>query len=250
MRYGFGDNWFDYASGVGDDQLSSADVGLRKLIPTELNPKGKTLLDIGSGSGLHAVAASRMGFGVTATDYDQNSVLTTRAMASRFDAQIDSFRDDILNTNLTGSFDVVYSWGVLHHTGDMRRAIANAARLVKPGGTFIIAIYLKTPLCGFWKVEKRIYSWLPKGLQSVIAYGFRGFAIAIGAVPLREQRVRGMDWFHDARDWLGGYPYESASPEQVADLVGPGFELMQSFNTKAGSGILGSGCGEYVFRRR
>jgi 2-polyprenyl-6-hydroxyphenyl methylase/3-demethylubiquinone-9 3-methyltransferase len=172
-------------------------------------------------------------------------------MASRFSAQIDSFRDDILNTNLTGSYDVVYSWGALHHTGDMRRAIANAARLVKGDGTFIIAIYLKTPLCGFWKVEKRIYSWLPKGLQSIIAYGFHGFSVAIGAVPRKEKgnRVRGMDWFHDARDWLGGYPYESASPQQVAALVGPDFEPVQSFNTRAGSGVVGSGCGEYVFRR-
>jgi 2-polyprenyl-6-hydroxyphenyl methylase/3-demethylubiquinone-9 3-methyltransferase len=234
---------------VGDDQLSSADAGLRKLIPRDLNPEGKTFLDIGSGSGLHAVAASHMGFDVTATDYDQNSVMTTRAMASRFSAQIDSFQDDILNTNLTGSYDVVYSWGVLHHTGDMRKAIINAARLVKSGGTFIIAIYLKTPLCGFWKVEKRIYSWLPKGLQSVIAYGFHEFSVAIGAVPRRDKRVRGMDWFHDARDWLGGFPYESASPEQVAALVGSDFELMQSFNTRAGSGVVGSGCGEYVFRR-
>lgn len=252
VRYGFGDNWSDYASGVGGDQLSSADVGLRNLLPGELNPEGKAFLDIGSGSGLHAVAAARMGFSVTATDYDQNSVLTTKAVASRFGAQIDSFQDDILNTNLTGSYDVVYSWGVLHHTGDMRKAIVNAARLVKPGGTFIIAIYLKTPLCGFWKVEKRVYSQLPKAIQSIMAYGLHGLAIAIRAVLRREEgeRVRGMDWFHDARDWLGGYPYESASPEQVAAMVGPDFELMQSFNTKAGSGILGSGCGEYVFRRR
>ncbi|CAN7220441.1 class I SAM-dependent methyltransferase [Devosia sp. LjRoot16] len=250
VRYGFGDNWSDYAAAVGSDQLSGADAGLSKLLPGDLRPEGKTFLDIGSGSGLHAVAASRMGFEVTATDYDENSVLTTRAVASRFGAKVDAFRDDILNTKLTHGYDVVYSWGVLHHTGDMKRAIANAASLVRPGGTFIIAIYLKTPLCGFWKVEKRVYSRLPKSLQSVVAHCFHAFAVAIGGAARQDKRERGMDWFHDARDWLGGYPYESASPETVSTLVGTDFELTRSFNTKAGRGILGSGCAEYVFRRR
>ena len=63
-----------------------------------------------------------------------------------------------------------------------------------------------------------------------------------------------MSFFHDVHDWLGGYPYESVSrDETVAILNDLGFFHVRSFvkkNMIARSGILGSGCDEYVFKRR
>ena len=249
-RFSFGRNWADYASQIGEKELIAAVDALSKLLPAAFDPAGKSFLDIGAGSGLHSVAAHRMGFNpITATDYDDDSVATTKATAAKFNAGIDVFRDDILSSKLAGQWDVVYSWGVLHHTGSMAQAIRYASEYVKPRGLFIIAIYLKTPLCGFWKIEKQIYSRMPSAIQYGAAYAFRGLAYALKAVDTDVEKQRGMNWFNDAKDWLGGYPYESASPNETLEMIGREFSLLQSFNTKPGPGILGSGCAEYVLQR-
>lgn len=248
IRFQFGQNWAEYSKNIGDDELRQAVVGVHKLLPDDLDAAGKSFLDIGSGSGLHAVAAHHLGFSsVTATDYDGNSVSTTKVNAARFNAPIEAFQDDILNSGLAGTYDVVYSWGVLHHTGNMRRAVANARNLVAPGGTFIVALYLQTQFCGMWRNVKRMYSAGGPTRQKLMAAAY------IQALRLRglerAERGRGMNFRHDAIDWLGGYPYESASPEVVAKLVGNHFQLLKSFNTVAARGLFGNGCGEYVFKR-
>jgi 2-polyprenyl-6-hydroxyphenyl methylase/3-demethylubiquinone-9 3-methyltransferase len=248
VRFEFGQNWAEYSKQIGDEELRQAITGVKKLLPDDLDPAGKSFLDIGSGSGLHAVAAHRLGFAsITATDYDANSVSTTKANVARFNATVDAFKDDILNSKLAGSYDVVYSWGVLHHTGDMATAVANARNLVAPGGTFIVALYLQTQFCGMWRRIKRMYSSGGPLRQKLMATAY------IQALRLRglerAHRGRGMDFRHDAIDWLGGYPYESASPELAAKLVGRDFRLLKSFNTVAARGLFGNGCGEYVFRR-
>ena len=75
---------------------------------------------------------------------------------SIFDPQIESM----------GSFDFVYSWGVLHHTGDMYRALRGAAGRVAPGGRFLFALYRRTPLCWLWKLEKRWYAGASPAAQA------------------------------------------------------------------------------------
>ncbi|MFU0507712.1 class I SAM-dependent methyltransferase [Pseudaminobacter sp. NGMCC 1.201702] len=250
IRYDFGEQWDEYARRATDEDLITAQNALAELIPVGFSPQGKSFLDIGCGSGMHSVAAARHGFlAVTAVDYYDGSVRATKWMAARSGTQVTAFRDDILNTKITGHFDVVYSWGVLHHTGNMLAAINNAKALVAPGGLFIISIYLKTPLCEFWKVEKRIYAMLPRFMQAGIDYAFRGLSIALKAVDKKQEKERGMDWQVGVRDWLGGYPYESATPEEVAKMVGNGFALDASYHTESGPGILGTRCAEYVFRR-
>ena len=76
-----------------------------------------------------------------------------------------------------------------------------------------------------------------------------------GTDPIRYirdyQRSRGMSWWHDCIDWLGGYPYKSASSEEVIGFLElRGFRLVAAFNTASPLGLLGSGCAEYVFQRR
>jgi 2-polyprenyl-6-hydroxyphenyl methylase/3-demethylubiquinone-9 3-methyltransferase len=249
VRYDFGEQWDEYAQRATDDDLAASKHALSELIPAGFRPEGKTFLDIGCGSGMHSVAAAKLGFSVTATDYYEGSVRATQRMAQRTGVQLNSFQDDILNTKLSGTFDVVYSWGVLHHTGNMAAAIDNAKALVVPGGIFIISIYLKTPLCGFWKVEKRIYTLLPRFVQTGLDYAFRGFAIALKAVDAKADKERGMDWRVGVKDWLGGYPYESATPAEVTAMVGDGFSLIGSHHTQSGHGILGTRCAEYIFKR-
>ncbi|MDB5582493.1 MAG: class SAM-dependent methyltransferase [Bradyrhizobium sp.] len=259
-HFEFGRNWQSYATSVDRNRIDQAVVALRKLFPEGLS--GKSFLDIGCGSGIHALAAFELGAAsVTALDLDEFSVATTRAMLSahapnrEWTVRIASVFD--LSPDATGTFDVVYSWGVLHHTGAMWRAIETSSRLVKPGGLYAIAIYTKTPRCDFWRKEKLFYSKSPRFVQAAIrlAYmtAFLGFLPATGWDPVgfvrNYKRDRGMNWSHNVHDWLGGYPYESASaPEMREKLVALGLTEVRSFEIDAGSGIWSAGCSEYVYR--
>jgi 2-polyprenyl-6-hydroxyphenyl methylase/3-demethylubiquinone-9 3-methyltransferase len=253
VRFGFGRNWSEFSKQVVEADVSLAVDGMNKLLPASFSASGKSFLDIGSGSGLHSVAASRIGFGpIVATDYDPDSTATTRNNAARFGANIAARQDDILNSNLDGSFDVVYSWGVLHHTGNMAKAIANAASLVAPGGLFIIAIYYRTPFCGMWTAIKRTYCQSPAWLQKAMVNLYYALVVAkrfVTGQAMSSYDERGMDRYYDVIDWMGGYPYESADAGEVEKMVGPGFSLLKSFGTQRRLGLFGTACAEYVFRR-
>jgi 2-polyprenyl-6-hydroxyphenyl methylase/3-demethylubiquinone-9 3-methyltransferase len=260
-HFEFGENWKNYSKTVDQKRIDSAIEGVRKLFPDGLT--GKTFLDIGCGSGLHSLAALSLGAAsVTAIDIDENSVATTRelltkyAPGSRWTAQISSVFEASPDT--LGKFDVVYSWGVLHHTGDMWRAIECAARFVNPGGQFAIAIYSATACDPMWKVEKKLYSRASRPIQwSVRRLYMAAFLAAktlLGVNPISYVRnyskTRGMNFSHDAHDWLGGYPYETATAIEIRDRIGKmGFTEDRSFLVPANSGLFGSGCNEYVFQR-
>jgi 2-polyprenyl-6-hydroxyphenyl methylase/3-demethylubiquinone-9 3-methyltransferase len=260
-HFEFGENWRDYAKSIDQKRIDAAILGVRKLFPDGL--AGKTFLDIGCGSGLHSLAALSLGAAsVTATDIDENSVSTTRDLLTKYapdakwTASVASVFD--LSPAKTGMFDVVYSWGVLHHTGDMWRAIEHAAALVKPGGLYAIAIYTKTPRCGFWKKEKKFYKSSPKFVQAILRLiymsAFLGFLPVTGWDPIgfvrNYKRDRGMNWSHDVHDWLGGYPYESASSQEVhSKLSGLGLSKVRSFEIDPEHGLWGAGCSEYVSAR-
>ena len=153
----------------------------------------------------------------------------------------------------------MHSWGVLHHTGAMWQAIERASALVRPGGLFVVALYRKTPMCGFWRAEKRLYAHGSPAVQAAIGAIYKSlFALGMvvkGRNPMRYIREyparRGMRWRHDVHDWLGGYPYESVTQAELADFLSPrGFKLRRQFVSPPGSGLMGSGCDEYVWERR
>lgn len=262
-HFAFGENWADFSASIDQDRIDQAAADLTRLLPAE-ELAGKSFLDIGSGSGLSSLAALRAGAAsVTALDIDPNSVATTKATLSRYaaDAQWTARQESVfeLSPERIGTFDVVYSWGVLHHTGDMWRAIRIAASLVAPGGCFVLAIYAKSPVCPAWKVEKRLYTALPRWLQPVIRGPFTAAYLAgiaaTGRNPLdyvRNYRSnRGMSFHHDIHDWLGGYPYESASPREILSFLEPlGFSPLRSFVKPApAAGLLGCPCNEFLLTR-
>lgn len=256
-HFDFGKNWAEYSEHIDERRLGAAMDSLRQLVP-EIS--GKTLLDIGSGSGLFSAAALRLGAKhVHAMDIDEDSVATTRrvleahAQGGSWTVQQRSVFD--LSPEHIGQFDIVYSWGVLHHTGDMWRAIERASRMVAPGGIFVFALYHKTPLCGVWRLEKRGYMRAPPAVQKAArrAYEllFRIARFAYGRGFSDVEMDRGMHFEHDVHDWMGGYPYESTSPDEVFKKMDAlGFERVVELPVKVHlAGLFGTGCSEYVYRR-
>jgi 2-polyprenyl-6-hydroxyphenyl methylase/3-demethylubiquinone-9 3-methyltransferase len=261
-HFEFGKNWASYAKLITESQIDIAVVDLQRLLGGRLD--GKRFLDIGCGSGLHSLAALRLGASeVVAVDIDPDSVETTREVL-RAHASEDSWRTlkmsvFDLDPKALGEFDVVYSWGVLHHTGDMCRALALAGSMVCSGGHFAFALYRRTLFCWFWKAEKRWYADAnPRAQKAARAVYLALFRLAC---PLRLRSYkryvakyraqRGMDFFHDVHDWMGGWPYESILPRQVDRLMlASGFKLARSF-ARAGFvvGVFGSGCDEYLYSK-
>ena len=261
-HFAFGENWASYAQGVGEAQLGWSMRCMQNLLGPD-GVRGRTVIDVGCGSGLHSAAALRLGAAaVVAIDRDPRSVATTKAVLQRLGPQgaVYNVREaDILAPEAVAEarFDIVYSWGVLHHTGAMHAAIARAAALAKTGGVFAFALYRKTWLCPLWKIEKRLYSRAAPSAQRLIRSAYVGLyrlrALATGQdfARFREDypRQRGMDFAHDVHDWLGGYPYESiAAPEVEALMTSLGFQHVRSNVTPKHIGFFGSGCDEYVYR--
>lgn len=261
-HFAFGENWASYSKLIDEPQIEKALAGLTKLIPSG-DFKGRSFLDIGCGSGIHALAAARLGAArVVGVDIDPNSAATASKILSDRKLDTNWKIENISVFDLTpaqfGTFDIVYSWGVLHHTGDMWEALNKAARLVAPGGVLAVALYRETYLDRFWRLEKRFYTHAPKSVQNLINRGFiAAFRIA-GAIA-RQQPFsnyvenykcrRGMDFEHDVRDWLGGYPYESVlAPEVDRRLTELGFLAERVFARTKSFGVFGSGCDEYVYR--
>lgn len=261
-HFAFGKNWKCYAATIDEPRIQAAMEKMRVLLGKQ-SLDDLSFIDVGCGSGIHSLAALRLGAGsVTAFDFDPVSVqtcrdlLSARAPSSNWTCRQGNVFE--LPSEWNQSFDIVYSWGVLHHTGDMWTAIRKAAALIAPGGIFAVALYLKTPLCGWWKSEKRIYSRLPAALQFPILAAFSALDLLRvtirGQNPISHvktyQKKRGMNFWHDEHDWLGGYPYESASVQEVVLFMEKlGLTLVHSFRTESSLGLTGTGCSEYLFKK-
>ncbi len=268
-HFRFGENWSAFAREIDAGRIGQAERDLARLLGRE-TLSGLRFLDIGSGSGLHSLAALMLGASeVVAVDLDADSVATTRSLLARF-APNDKWKADRrsifeMHPQEFGTFDIVYSWGVLHHTGAMFEAIEKAAALVNGSGELCLALYGRTWLCGFWRVEKRFYSRAPGWLQRALQRVFMAYywllqslkALARGRrFDLRReidayQQRRGMSARTDVHDWLGGYPYESVAPDVLrAFMANCGFVERRSFiRPGVRHGLFGSGCDEYVFVR-
>ncbi|HEX8173733.1 MAG TPA: class I SAM-dependent methyltransferase [Pyrinomonadaceae bacterium] len=264
-RFKFGENWSRFLSLLDDTRIAEAEKSLRNMLGVE-NLEGLMFLDIGSGSGLFSLAARRLGARVHSFDFDPQSVACTTELRRRFfpdDADWKVEEGSALDAGYVqslGKFDVVYSWGVLHHTGQMWRALENAQTAVTPGGKLFIAIYNDTgSQAARWKWIKRTYNNLPRPLRlpftlAVIAPD-EIKAMLRSAVTLKPQKYiqswtryesnRGMNRWRDIVDWVGGYPYEVATPEEIFDFYRErGFSLV-----KLRCGHVGLGCNEFVFEK-
>lgn len=260
--FDFGENWLDYSTRVLTPAL--ADEARRGFAATLAGVPldGRAFLDIGFGQGLALLCAAEAGarpvgldINPTCADAFRNSATCFPAVdANAIPLRIGSILDPAVTDGLRalgpeGGYDVVHSWGVLHHTGDMRGALAAATALVRPGGHLVVALYNRHWSSPGWTVVKRAYNAAPPparramvaALTPVIRLAKR---LATGQPAARTER--GMDFMVDVVDWVGGHPYEYASRDEVAALAAPlGLELVRTVPPR-----VPTGCNEFVFVRR
>ena len=253
QRYAFGNNWRRFLSSLNDKRIEDAQKSLVSMLGVD-DLSGKSFLDIGSGSGLFSLAARRLGAKVVSFDYDPDSVLCTKTLKDHFflnDPDWTIEEGSILDGKYIeqlGKFDVVYSWGVLHHTGSMWEACENAHKLVKPHGLLFIAIYNSQPAASkYWLFIKRFYNknrWArPILIAMHIIYPMGPSFLA--RKLMRRKTNRGMNIWRDLFDWLGGYPFEVAKPEEIFQFYQ--IRNYRLFKLKTVGGRLG--CNEYVFNK-
>jgi 2-polyprenyl-3-methyl-5-hydroxy-6-metoxy-1,4-benzoquinol methylase len=263
-RFAFGENWARFLDVLDDERIAEAERSLREALGSI---EGHSFLDLGCGSGLFSLAAMRLGAArVHSTDYDPASVACAAELRRRYFPSATNWtvaHGDALDRAgmaALGTFDVVYSWGVLHHTGDMDRALGHAAAAVAPGGRLFISIYNdQGPRSRFWTLVKRTYNRLPAPLRTPFAVAVMAPREALSALrwivalrPMnyvrswtRYKSTRGMSRWHDLIDWVGGYPFEVARPEEIFERTRRDGFVLEKLRTCGG----GLGCNEFVFVR-
>ena len=169
-RFDFGANWTRFLAVIDDDRIAQAESSLKQMLRIE-RLDGQRFLDIGSGSGLFSLAARRLGASVHSFDLDPQSVACTQELKRRYcpeDSEWHIERGSALDRDYLeglGQFDIVYSWGVLHHTGAMWLALEHAIGRVRPAGGS----------CSSLSTMTRGGSRMPGGLSSDFTTGCLGF---------------------------------------------------------------------------
>jgi len=264
-RFEFGKNWSRFLTILDQERIDQAIQSLRSMLEVE-DLHGKSFLDIGCGSGLFSLAARSLGARVHSFDFDPQSVACAFELKRRYLPEDESWsiaEASVLDSsyiNSLGEFDVVYSWGVLHHTGQLWQALEHAHRPVAPGGKLFIALYNDAgSQSARWKWLKKTYNSLPAVLRAPFAVlvmvpeNLKEATRAVLTLQVgsfirtwtRPSGRRGMSRWRDLIDWVGGYPYEVSTPDEIFDFFhARGFVL-----TKLHCGKVGLGCNEFVFEK-
>ncbi len=263
FRFKFGENWAHFLTILDEGRIQRAEESLRRMFAVS-SLEGRSFLDIGSGSGLFSLAARRLGARVCSFDYDEQCVSCTQELKVRYFPSDEDWRIekgsalDRKYVASLGKFDIVYSWGVLHHTGAMWRALENASLPIHEGGSLCVAIYNdqgRRSRC--WAEIKRLYNRLPSPLRFLVLgpafaamWGPAALVDIMDGQPFRSWKgkplARGMSPWRDTIDWVGGYPFEVATPDKIFHFYhSRGFSLEAM--TTCGRG---HGCNEYLFRKR
>lgn len=261
LRFKFGKNWAGYlkradlplAAESSRSDLCSF-LGLTSL-------EGLSFIDFGCGSGLHSLAALELGAEkVISVDLDPEAIACTEALKEKssfkekWEIKQGSLLDKAFIQSL-GQADVVYCWGVAHHTGQMWTGLEHLALLTQGGGSLWVAIYNKVEgRLGslYWQKVKRFYNSHSVVVKKIMEGGYLSYhffhLLIHGRNPWSVWRnyyfKRGMSWRTDLIDWLGGYPYEYASVAEIFHFFhAKKWELV---NIKTTNYL---GCNQFLFRK-
>ncbi|RJQ31193.1 class I SAM-dependent methyltransferase [Candidatus Parcubacteria bacterium] len=240
----FGKNWLRFLDTKNQEQRLAIAVDSIKTFMGVENLNGKVFIDAGCGSGFFSLAAWKLGAEVISFDLDPECVTCCEYYKKKYAFNPGNWtilKGSVLDRNFLATLpkgDVVYSYGVLHHTGNLKQAMENVETLVKDRGYLYIAIYNKVygrngSKC--WQKRKARYNRLPIFLQwlMVVKYLIRnGFIPEIlnGKNPLKEWQEykvkRGESKWVDAIDWVGAYPYEFLRPDEVFNFYKKNYDLV------------------------
>ncbi len=263
QTFDFGKNWAEFSKyALTPEKVAQARRDFYALMQgVEL--RGRSFLDLGFGQGLSLLIAASLGAQAVGCDINPacGEVLSRnrRFFPELSETAIPVFIGSLLDAEVIaalrrgspdpgGTYDIVHSWGVLHHTGDLARALATAADLVTPGGHLVLAIYNRHWTSPGWQVLKRVYNRSPDLAQRLlVAMSYLVIYLAklcvVRANPRKQ--MRGMDFYYNVVDWVGGYPYEYASGQEIIDLLQPGgFQLLRFIQAQ-----VPTGCNEFIFKK-
>jgi 2-polyprenyl-3-methyl-5-hydroxy-6-metoxy-1,4-benzoquinol methylase len=259
--FNFGKNWKNFLKNFKEISIEEAEKQLRFMLETD-NLDNKTFLDAGSGSGLHSLAALRLGAKVRSFDYNIQCVECNKYLKDKFAKQNTNWQIDEASVldekyiNEIGKFDIVYSWGVLHHTGNMWKAFDNLLNAVNDGGLCFVAIYNDQGINSVrWKRIKRLYcqGFFGRTIVKMLYLPYFFFRMILNetlkrrnpfTVFRRYRKNRGMSVYYDWIDWLGGYPFEVAKPEEIVEYFKKNGYILEKLKTNQRLG-----CNEFVFKK-
>lgn len=268
QHFEFGKNWQSFLEGISEERLNAAVADISNFLgPGVL--KDRSFVDVGCGSGLSSLAAYKLGAArIFSCDIDPINIENVKLLKGRYQIP-DSYPWDCEVRSIVSNDDlphilggeVVYAWGVLHHTGAMWSALSNASALVEGGGYFYLMLYRDAKFAQFWKFTKKLYVKAPTLIQFVMRNVFAAILISGMLVKLKNpfksiknygKNSRGMSWYTDVTDWIGGYPFEYAEAEEVISFLEPlGFDLVKIEPPiiPKPMGLFGTGSYQYLFRK-
>ena len=252
-KFRFGKNWQNFLAVLTEERVMQAEEALKDMLSVS-DLTGKSFIDVGSGSGLASLAARRLGATVYSFDNDRDCVSCTKELKKQyFPNDLDWVVKegsvlDVSYLDSLGQFDIVYAWGVLHHTGAMWEGLRNVIRLVDTKGQLFVSIYNDQGwISSYWSFIKLIYNKYPRFRGIVILFHvpyLYGLRYCYRILTGRRRLERGMSLWHDMIDWLGGYPFEVAKPEEVFEFCSKHGLILVKLKTCGGR----HGCNEFVFR--
>ena len=264
-HFSFGKNWQNFLKTLNDEKVEEAKKSLVDFLGGKDKIKGKTFVDIGCGSGLFSLAAYKLGASkIISVDIDDFSIACVRYLKNK-EKNSNNWqikKGSALNKefiNSLGRFDIVYSWGVLHHTGNMYESFDNVIELMRNRGILYLAIYNKQEYSfrggtsSTWHKIKRVYNDSSLYVKKIMEYIYIAYIIIMLLLRLKNpvkyiknyKTFRGMNWYYDMKDWIGGYPYEFASAPEIVNYFGKKDILCRKIIPKNGTG-----CNEFLLENK
>ncbi|MBE9536066.1 MAG: class I SAM-dependent methyltransferase [Proteobacteria bacterium] len=173
-----------------------------EIVPTR---KYKKAFDGGCGTGVNSLALAEIAENVVAFDLSSASLKTAADLAAKLELKNIKFVQGSLLSipQEDSSFDLVYSWGVIHHTVDPVKSFHELVRILEPGGCLVLAVYLQTRLTFIHEITRKICLKMPRLIKSSFIKSLAVFIRSIEKVkklnvvrddnPYIESKIE--DWF-------------------------------------------------------